>query len=271
MRGVDGLMVLLPPGRVFRLVKTCLAVALCVCSFVLYLRIARESATSGDQDEETNVNLGKQSQELLQAVLDFREREKHQSNVVANGQANDNERLIFEKLDYSFEHRVSQPSEDERLEWRRPRSVVDYCEKDQLVDGKCPFVKEDRYPIVVWWTPFTYYKHIIRRCSLGRCMFTHNRREKKNPRTKAFLFYGSSIEMTDWPLPRSPRHEWVLLHEESPKNVYMFNHAEALSVFNLTSTFRRESDFPLTLQWLKSVDDLTDKTYFVSTAEKNKL
>lgn len=188
---------------------------------------------------------------------------------LANEEANSNERLIFEKLDSSYDLRSSSPSDVERRLWRTSRELVSNCASDQLKQMKCHFFKEDRFPIVVWWIPFTFYKHSIRRCSLGRCMFTHNRRELTNPRTRAFLYYGTSFDPSDLPLPRAAYHEWVLLHEESPKNVFMFNHAEALSVFNLTSTFRRESDFPLTLQWLKNAGDLLDRTFFVPTDMKN--
>ena len=39
-------------------------------------------------------------------------------------------------------------------------------------------------------------------------------------------------------------------------------------MFNHTATFRRESDLPLTLQYLNSLKSITSKKYFVETSEK---
>jgi len=74
------------------------------------------------------------------------------------------------------------------------------------------------------------------------------------------MFYGSSFDLIDLPLPRNGLiHDWALLHEESPKNTPALSHIEALELFNFTATFSRNSHFPLTLQYLKSADALTGK------------
>lgn len=39
-------------------------------------------------------------------------------------------------------------------------------------------------------------------------------------------------------------------------------------MFNYTATFRRESDLPLTLQYLSSLQSLTSKKYFTETSDK---
>lgn len=45
----------------------------------------------------------------------------------------------------------------------------------------------------------------------------------------------------------------------------------ALEWFNLTATFSRYSDFPLTLQYLEGYEQLIDSQYFVDVSEKNRL
>ena len=72
-------------------------------------------------------------------------------------------------------------------------------------------------------------------------------------------------------MPRQPQHEWALFHEESPKNNYLLSHGELLQVFNHSATFRRESDLPLTLQYLHDLAELETRDYLVSTSEKNRL
>ena len=71
-------------------------------------------------------------------------------------------------------------------------------------------------------------------------------------------------------MPRKPEHEWALLHEESPKNNYMFSFMEALELFNHTATFSRHSDHTLLTQHIEDKDWLESTTYLVPTAEKNR-
>ena len=85
------------------------------------------------------------------------------------------------------------------------------------------------------------------------------------------MFYASNMDFGDLPLPRKRNHEWALLHEESPKNSYYFSHEEIMTLFNHTATFRRESDFPLTMLHVNNITSLESKEYLVSTAYKNKL
>lgn len=68
------------------------------------------------------------------------------------------------------------------------------------------------------------------------------------------------------PLPRKPNQIWALKHEESPKNNdYMFSHEEVISLFNYTSTFKRQSDYPLSTQHLPNLDYLLVSTYTTLT------
>lgn len=68
-----------------------------------------------------------------------------------------------------------------------------------------------------------------------------------------------------------PNEEWSLLHEESPKNNYLFSFGSILELFNHTATFKRQSDLTLITQYLTSIEDLESKQYLVSTLEKNRL
>ena len=51
-------------------------------------------------------------------------------------------------------------------------------------------------------------------------------------------------------------HEWAVLHEESPKNLALFYHEEFMSLFNHTATFKQQSDYPLTTQYVSSINEL---------------
>ena len=84
------------------------------------------------------------------------------------------------------------------------------------------------------------------------------------------LWYGSDFNPKDMPLPRKPEHEWGLLHEESPKNNYILTKPEVITLFNHTATFKRESDFPLTFQYVEDLPWLESTSYLVKTKQKNK-
>ena len=128
--------------------------------------------------------------------------------------------------------------------------------------------EEKKYPIIVWWTPFTGYQRVIWECSRGSCLFTHSRTEFENPLTEAFMFYGTDIRWTDLPVPRKPHHFWGLIHEESPKNNWVLAQPDGINLFNITSTFSRYSHYSLVLQFLERLEDLTRPPIF-SLTEKN--
>lgn len=65
--------------------------------------------------------------------------------------------------------------------------------------------------------------------------------------------------------------EWALMHEESPKNNFLFSFEPIMNIFNHTATFKRESDLTLVTQYLTSIEDLESREYLVSTEEKNRL
>lgn len=102
------------------------------------------------------------------------------------------------------------------------------------------------------------------------CFFTNLRKYRDKPNPKAFLFYGTDFYLHDLPLPRNEDEDWGLLHEESPKNNYLFSFGRIMSLFNHTATFKRESDLTLLTQYLTSIEDLESTKYLVSTKEKNR-
>ena len=87
---------------------------------------------------------------------------------------------------------------------------------------------------------------------------------------QAVYFYGTLFKITDLPLPRKEGQLWALLHEESPKNVPTFSYGSMMRLFNITSTFRQESHYPLTTQYLRDIEQITSTEYVKTIEEKNR-
>lgn len=119
---------------------------------------------------------------------------------------------------------------------------------------------------IIWWTPFITGQRFIQ-CRDVFCYVTDDKKLSLQTNT-AFLFYGTHFNKSDLPLPRS-HNIWGLLHEESPRNSPLLNHESILGLFNYSSTFSRYSDFPLTIQYLPSLESLTSIDFFKSFEEKN--
>ena len=149
-----------------------------------------------------------------------------------------------------------------------PEIVNETQLEDRYKKVYLPAEEENKYPIIVWWTPFTGYQRVVWECSRGSCLFTHSRTEFDNPLTEAFMFYGTDIPWTDLPVPRNPRHYWGVIHEESPKNNWVLAQPDGIRLFNITSTFSRYSHYSVVLQFLEKLEDLTRAPVF-SIAEKN--
>lgn len=97
------------------------------------------------------------------------------------------------------------------------------------LNDKCYVIKEGEKPIVLWWYGDSVYPHqdgstTDIQCNVGTCTVSQNRDLFKSPLTRGFVFYGTSFLADDLPLPRLPHHEWGLIHEESPKNNWIFSH-----------------------------------------------
>ena len=88
---------------------------------------------------------------------------------------------------------------------------------------------------------------------------------------KVYLFYGSHFKPYNLPFPRKKEDIWALIHEESPRNAYILSHNETMNIFNITSTYSRNSNYPVTTQWLQCSDWLEDTEFLVSLEAKNKL
>ena len=127
---------------------------------------------------------------------------------------------------------------------------------------------DTRFPIIVWWTPFTGVQRMEKACVEGTCIFTHSRTELNNSHTQAFVYYGTDIDWRDLPLPRQPHHLWALLHEESPKNNWILASEGGISVFNLTGTCSRYSDYPLSTQFFHKLEWL-ERPVKVETSKKS--
>jgi len=125
-------------------------------------------------------------------------------------------------------------------------------------------------PVMLWWTPFTADDG-IQHCGDFKCFFTNDRSFRHHPMVKTIFFYGTDFKTYDVPIPRKQGEDWALLHEESPKNNPIFTHFDLIRHFNHTSSFKRQSHFPLTTQYLESIDYLTQSKYLVSIEEKNRL
>ncbi|KAH8377914.1 hypothetical protein KR093_007845 [Drosophila rubida] len=123
-------------------------------------------------------------------------------------------------------------------------------------------------PELVWWTnDMSWSYDETRQCGFSTCRVTNNR--KRFAESPVVLFYGSNMKPHDFPMPRSKRHVWALLHEESPRNVPYVPYDEFLRHFNFTSTFSRHSDMPLTTQYLPQASDLSQLDYHTSLQNKH--
>ncbi|XP_013395516.1 alpha-(1,3)-fucosyltransferase 10 [Lingula anatina] len=160
---------------------------------------------------------------------------------------------------------------DRALQDDEMQQVVLKSDKNGDPHVKPVFQDNINVPVLVWWTPFTGEKGRVKSCGDVKCFFTVNRTYKDHPRAKVFMFYGTDISPPDLPIPRQPHHEWALLHEESPKNEYLFSHADIMTLFNHTCTFKRESDYPTTTLYLKGIEELESTEYLVPIKEKNNL
>uniref|UniRef100_A0A8D3A123 GDP-fucose protein O-fucosyltransferase n=1 Tax=Scophthalmus maximus TaxID=52904 RepID=A0A8D3A123_SCOMX len=129
-------------------------------------------------------------------------------------------------------------------------------------------------PIILWWSGglFPHFPGDSERidCATSSCLVTSNRKVQLYKRTASIIFYGTDFRAYEAPLPRLRHQTWALFHEESPMNNYVLSHAPGIRLFNYTATFRWESDYPLTLQWLPSLDYLLAPVA-VSLQEKNRL
>lgn len=133
------------------------------------------------------------------------------------------------------------------------------------------FHNEKSQNIILWWTPFMPNHDRLIKCEPGgyTCLISSKREYLNDNKLGALMFYGSKILNYDFPLPRNEQIPWAIFHEESPKNYGPILFKETQDLFNITSTFSQNSDFPITLQYFGNLSLLTDKKYFISLKDKN--
>ncbi len=137
------------------------------------------------------------------------------------------------------------------------------------------FLRPERHidlPIILWWTSLAPSQRRVKKCPSGNsCLITRSRTELTNPdnEVSAIIFYGTDFKIHDLPLPRKQRHMWCLLHEESPKNNWLLVTEEGISLFNITSTFSRYSDYPLHLHFLHTLKRHLLQPIRTPTAQKS--
>lgn len=128
---------------------------------------------------------------------------------------------------------------------------------------------KDDSEIIVWWTALiSGPDRLIHSISGGSCLISNNKSLLTTSNVSAVIFYGSSFNLEDLPLPK--KIPWAIYHEESPKNLALFMYKEAQDIFDYTSTISTNSDLPVTLQYLKTADVLLTDRFYISIEEKNR-
>lgn len=130
-------------------------------------------------------------------------------------------------------------------------------------------------PKILWWDFYSGGKHVKNdtiTCKGGtQCHVVSERSYNDHPDTMAIMHYGTHFNFMDLPKERIPSILWGLIHEESMKNAdFLFNHEAILSLFNYTATFKRQSDYPVTTQFLPNIEYLQSKKYLVPINDKNR-
>ena len=136
-------------------------------------------------------------------------------------------------------------------------------------------------PFILWWN-FDFFPHVAPKdenkvleieCSGNgkKCLVTQNRDliNLIKDRYLSIMFYGTDFHPEDIPLPKKSNHLWSLINEESPQNNYMLCHNATSKVFNISASYKRTSDFPLSTQHFPSLDYLLNRRP-VDIVEKNK-
>lgn len=161
--------------------------------------------------------------------------------------------LLVMYMDLLPEHREEGELDPSQYQAKKP--VMVEVRKERVV---LPLEAPTDLPVILWWTSFTPYQRRENVCPGGTCLVTQSRSELTNPavNVSAFIFYGSQLDFHDLPLPRQPNHMWALLHEESPKNNWIFATEKGISLFNITSTVSRYSHYPLHLHYLHTIEIL---------------
>ena len=82
-------------------------------------------------------------------------------------------------------------------------------------------------------------------CEVNTCFGTNNRTFMKMDKFDAILFHAQTMALFGWPKIRAPHQRYVFVNAESAQYVTVsLNSLKYRDAFNLTLTYRRDSDFP---------------------------
>ncbi len=93
-------------------------------------------------------------------------------------------------------------------------------------------IKDERMPR--YWF---YDEHV---CPEGQCYFTNNR--SLITRANAVLFFPRNLKLNDLPSIRSPSQNYIFFWHESPSQTFFNLSSLPLGFFNLTMTYRSDSN-----------------------------
>eukprot|EP00047_Mylnosiga_fluctuans_P014267 m.36940 g.36940 ORF g.36940 m.36940 type:complete len:424 (+) comp5419_c0_seq1:31-1302(+) len=117
------------------------------------------------------------------------------------------------------------------------------------------------HPILLWWSPVGLGEAVpderLITCPERTCLVSHRRSLRNSSDLHAILFYGPSFAPRDLPLPRRLADTWALFYEEIPQLNWLLSYPSIISLFNITATVSRESHFPLALQYMISLETIS--------------
>lgn len=80
---------------------------------------------------------------------------------------------------------------------------------DSQIKDPQKYALENELPIILWWTPFTGDMGSVKDCSEGKCFLTQDRSLFGHKLNKVMLFYGTSFNESDLPVPRKGRFKFI--------------------------------------------------------------
>ena len=92
--------------------------------------------------------------------------------------------------------------------YRTVSLVVEYgydFDVDRIVRDKGDprqYAIKNELPMILWWTPFTGDMGSVKRCGQDECFLTQDRSLFGHKLNEVMLFYGTSFNESDLPLPR---------------------------------------------------------------------
>lgn len=145
---------------------------------------------------------------------------------------------------------------------------------------ECPYtspaIKFDKVPII-WWSKVSFESYKVPtlvQCAEYRCdVVPYTKEQSVKDVPAAYVFHPHKMSPQDYPLlPKNPAIIiWGALLEETPIYCIECMHGNVISQFNYSSTFSRYSDVPFTLRYIVSLNNITNKMFYIETSRKNAL